>query len=132
MPELSGDDDTSNFEEVENDDSPEENFPTVKAFVGNNLPFVGFTYSKDYQSVIQTVTPILYIYFFFAFFFFLVKETSGILFFEYYFGPKNNIPEVFLTKKKAKKKTWITEVPYSLLYISYIISLIKKIIPGLA
>ena len=49
IPELSGDDDTSNFEEVDNDDSPEESFPTVKAFVGNNLPFVGFTYSKDYQ-----------------------------------------------------------------------------------
>lgn len=49
VPELRGDDDASNFEEVENDDSPEENFPTVKAFVGNNLPFVGFTYSKDYQ-----------------------------------------------------------------------------------
>ncbi|XP_076066939.1 rho associated coiled-coil containing protein kinase isoform X2 [Oratosquilla oratoria] len=49
VPELIGDDDTSNFDEVENDDSPEESFPTPKAFVGNNLPFVGFTYSKDYQ-----------------------------------------------------------------------------------
>ncbi|XP_047737947.1 rho-associated protein kinase 2 isoform X2 [Hyalella azteca] len=49
IPDLNGDDDTSNFEEVEPDDSPEESFPTVKAFVGNHLPFVGFTYCKDYQ-----------------------------------------------------------------------------------
>lgn len=51
VPELNGDDDTTNFDEVENDDNPEESFPTVKAFVGNNLPFIGFTYSKDYQWV---------------------------------------------------------------------------------
>ena len=46
--ELSGDDDTRNFDDVEND-APNENFPTPKAFAGNHLPFVGFTYSKDYQ-----------------------------------------------------------------------------------
>ena len=45
---LSGDDDTSNFDDVEND-STVEDFPTPKAFAGNHLPFVGFTYSKDYQ-----------------------------------------------------------------------------------
>lgn len=49
VPDLSGDDDTSNFDDVENDDAPEENFPVPKAFAGNHLPFVGFTYSKDYQ-----------------------------------------------------------------------------------
>lgn len=49
MPELSGDDDTSNFDDVEKDDSPEEDFPTPKTFAGNHLPFVGFTYSRDYQ-----------------------------------------------------------------------------------
>lgn len=49
VPDLSGDDDTSNFDDVENDDAPEENFPVLKAFAGNHLPFVGFTYSKDYQ-----------------------------------------------------------------------------------
>lgn len=49
VPELSGDDDTSNFDDVEKDDSPEEDFPTPKTFAGNHLPFVGFTYSRDYQ-----------------------------------------------------------------------------------
>jgi len=51
VPELNGDDDTSNFDDVEKDDGPEENFPVPKAFAGNHLPFVGFTYSRDYQSV---------------------------------------------------------------------------------
>ena len=46
--ELSGDDDTRHFDDVEND-TPSEDFPTPKAFAGNHLPFVGFTYSKDYQ-----------------------------------------------------------------------------------
>ena len=45
---LSGDDDTRNFDDVEND-TPSENFPTPKAFAVNHLPFIGFTYSKDYQ-----------------------------------------------------------------------------------
>ena len=51
VPDLSGDDDTSNFDDVDNDDAPEENFPVPKAFAGNHLPFVGFTYSKDYQYI---------------------------------------------------------------------------------
>ena len=46
--ELSGDDDTRNFDDVENE-APNESFPTPKAFAGNHLPFVGFTYSKDHQ-----------------------------------------------------------------------------------
>lgn len=49
VPELSGDADTRNFDEIEKDESPDENFPTPKAFAGNHLPFVGFTYSRDYQ-----------------------------------------------------------------------------------
>lgn len=49
VPELSGDDDTSHFDDVEKDETPEENFPVPKAFSGNHLPFVGFTYSRDYQ-----------------------------------------------------------------------------------
>ena len=46
--EMSSDDDTRNFDEVDNE-APSENFPTPKAFAGNHLPFIGFTYSKDYQ-----------------------------------------------------------------------------------
>ncbi|XP_037073648.1 rho-associated protein kinase 1-like isoform X2 [Pollicipes pollicipes] len=49
VPELLGDDDTSNFDDVENEESQQEDFPTPKAFAGNHLPFVGFTYSQDYQ-----------------------------------------------------------------------------------
>merc|ERR1719187_1456700 len=48
VPDLSSDEDTSHFDDVEND-APDENFPTPKVFAGNHLPFVGFTYSKDYQ-----------------------------------------------------------------------------------
>ncbi|XP_066909341.1 rho-associated protein kinase 1 isoform X2 [Halyomorpha halys] len=53
VPELSGDADTRNFDDIERDESPDENFPTPKAFAGNHLPFVGFTYSKDYQFLSQ-------------------------------------------------------------------------------
>lgn len=49
VPELASDDDTSNFEEIEQDENTEENFPASKAFAGNHLPFIGFTYSGDYQ-----------------------------------------------------------------------------------
>ena len=49
VPELASDDDTSNFDEIEKDNTTEESFPIPKAFAGNNLPFVGFTYSSDYQ-----------------------------------------------------------------------------------
>ena len=48
VPDLTSDDDTRNFEDVEND-APDEDFPQPKAFAGNHLPFVGFTYSKDIQ-----------------------------------------------------------------------------------
>ena len=48
VPELSSDVDTSNFDEIEKDDSPEETFPIPKAFAGNHLPFIGFTYNKDF------------------------------------------------------------------------------------
>nr|CAD7569624.1 unnamed protein product [Timema californicum] len=49
VPELSSDDDTSNFDDLDKDETPEENFTTPKAFAGNHLPFIGFTYSRDYQ-----------------------------------------------------------------------------------
>uniref|UniRef100_A0AAY4A823 non-specific serine/threonine protein kinase n=1 Tax=Denticeps clupeoides TaxID=299321 RepID=A0AAY4A823_9TELE len=47
VPELSSDIDTSNFDEIEDDKGDAETFPTSKAFVGNQLPFVGFTYFKE-------------------------------------------------------------------------------------
>lgn len=49
VPELTSDDDTSNFDDIEKDDTPEDSFPVPKTFAGNNLPFIGFTYSSDYH-----------------------------------------------------------------------------------
>lgn len=49
VPELSGDDDTSNFDDIEKDEGPEEIFSIPTTFVGNHLPFVGFTYNGDYR-----------------------------------------------------------------------------------
>ncbi|KAJ8289497.1 hypothetical protein GJAV_G00002010 [Gymnothorax javanicus] len=49
VPELSSDVDTSNFDEIDGVMSDAETFPPPKAFVGNQLPFVGFTYFKEDQ-----------------------------------------------------------------------------------
>lgn len=49
VPELASDDDTRNFDDYEKDDTPEEIFPVPNTFVGNHLPFIGFTYNSDYQ-----------------------------------------------------------------------------------
>ncbi|KAG7239686.1 hypothetical protein INR49_028622 [Caranx melampygus] len=49
VPELSSDIDTSNFDDIEVDKGDVETFPPPKAFVGNQLPFVGFTYFKEDQ-----------------------------------------------------------------------------------
>lgn len=49
VPELSSDIDTSNFDEIEVDKGDVETFPPPKAFVGNQLPFVGFTFFKEDQ-----------------------------------------------------------------------------------
>nr|XP_023829330.1 rho-associated protein kinase 2 [Salvelinus alpinus] len=49
VPELSSDIDTSNFDEIEDEKGDVETFPTPKAFVGNHLPLVGFTYFKEDQ-----------------------------------------------------------------------------------
>lgn len=49
VPELNSDIDTSNFDDIENDKGDVETFPPPKAFVGNQLPFVGFTYFKEDQ-----------------------------------------------------------------------------------
>uniref|UniRef100_A0A8C7YFG4 Rho-associated protein kinase 1 n=1 Tax=Oryzias sinensis TaxID=183150 RepID=A0A8C7YFG4_9TELE len=55
VPELSSDTDTSNFDDIEEDRGEEETFPIPKAFVGNQLPFVGFTYysNQDLQKRIH-------------------------------------------------------------------------------
>uniref|UniRef100_A0AAY4A7A2 Rho-associated protein kinase n=1 Tax=Denticeps clupeoides TaxID=299321 RepID=A0AAY4A7A2_9TELE len=55
VPELSSDIDTSNFDEIEDDKGDAETFPTSKAFVGNQLPFVGFTYFKEDQLVLSVI-----------------------------------------------------------------------------
>uniref|UniRef100_A0A803SYR7 non-specific serine/threonine protein kinase n=1 Tax=Anolis carolinensis TaxID=28377 RepID=A0A803SYR7_ANOCA len=47
VPDLSSDIDTSNFDDLEEDKGEEETFPIPKAFVGNQLPFVGFTYYNN-------------------------------------------------------------------------------------
>ncbi|XP_041832603.1 rho-associated protein kinase 2-like [Melanotaenia boesemani] len=49
VPELHGDIDTSNFDDIEEDKGDAETFPPPKAFVGNQLPFIGFTYFKEDQ-----------------------------------------------------------------------------------
>ncbi|XP_044233126.1 rho-associated protein kinase 2-like isoform X2 [Thunnus albacares] len=49
VPELCSDIDTSNFDDIEVDKGDVETFPPPKAFVGNQLPFVGFTYFKEDQ-----------------------------------------------------------------------------------
>lgn len=49
VPELTGDDDTSNFDDYEKDESPEDVFAVPNNFAGNHLPFIGFTYNSDYQ-----------------------------------------------------------------------------------
>ena len=49
---FSGDDDTSRFEECEEaQPNPAENLQPPKAFAGNQLPFVGFTYSKEFSTM---------------------------------------------------------------------------------
>lgn len=49
VPELSSDDDARNFDDIEKSDVLDETFPDPKTFAGNHLPFVGFTYNRDYQ-----------------------------------------------------------------------------------
>lgn len=49
VPELACDVDTSNFDEIEKDDAVPETFQVPKAFAGNHLPFVGFTYNRDFH-----------------------------------------------------------------------------------
>jgi len=49
IPELEGDADTKNFDDIPKDDTPQETFPVPKAYAGNHLPFIGFTFNRDCQ-----------------------------------------------------------------------------------
>jgi hypothetical protein len=50
VPDLVSDEDTSNFDDIDKDDpSTDEKFPVPKVFVGNHLPFIGFTYSNHHK-----------------------------------------------------------------------------------
>ena len=49
VPDITCDTDTSNFDEIEDDRSMEETFPTPKAYAGNHLPFIGFTFNREYR-----------------------------------------------------------------------------------
>ncbi|CAB4002544.1 rho-associated kinase 1, partial [Paramuricea clavata] len=49
VPELDSDIDTTNFDDIADPEGGEETFAVTKAFAGNNLPFIGFTYSCDYE-----------------------------------------------------------------------------------
>ncbi|XP_059146852.1 rho-associated protein kinase 1-like [Physella acuta] len=55
VPELSSDVDTSNFDDIEKDETPEETFQPPKAFAGNHLPFIGFTYSKGWKQALENM-----------------------------------------------------------------------------
>lgn len=54
VPELSSDIDTSNFDDdIKDDPIGTETFPPPRAFAGNQLPFVGFTYFREDQLLTQ-------------------------------------------------------------------------------
>uniref|UniRef100_A0A8C2GDR4 non-specific serine/threonine protein kinase n=1 Tax=Cyprinus carpio TaxID=7962 RepID=A0A8C2GDR4_CYPCA len=54
VPELSSDIDTSNFDDdIKDDPLGTETFPPPRAFAGNQLPFVGFTYFREDQTANQ-------------------------------------------------------------------------------
>ncbi|XP_073709216.1 rho-associated protein kinase 2b isoform X3 [Garra rufa] len=54
VPELSSDIDTSNFDDdIKDDPLGTETFPPPRAFTGNQLPFVGFTYFREDQLLNQ-------------------------------------------------------------------------------
>lgn len=56
VPELTSDDDTRNFEDIEEEtnDGKEEVFAPSTVFAGNHMPFIGFTYTSDYQLLISS------------------------------------------------------------------------------
>ncbi|KAM4713160.1 rho-associated protein kinase 2-like isoform 2-T4 [Anableps anableps] len=54
VPELNSDIDTSNFDDIEVEKGNAETFPPPRAFAGNQLPFIGFTYFKEDQLLSRT------------------------------------------------------------------------------
>lgn len=59
IPDLKSDDDTSNFDDIGDGDGNLEDhcFPVPKAFAGDQLPFVGFTYSSREQYFSEFKVP---------------------------------------------------------------------------
>ncbi|KAF7694267.1 hypothetical protein HF521_008020 [Silurus meridionalis] len=51
VPELRSDIDTSNFDDIEDEKGDIETFPTPRAYAGNQLPFVGFTFFQEDKSM---------------------------------------------------------------------------------
>ncbi|KAF6028235.1 hypothetical protein EB796_013461 [Bugula neritina] len=51
VPDISCDTDTSNFDDIDDDRSMEETFPVPKAYAGNHLPFIGFTFTREYSFI---------------------------------------------------------------------------------
>uniref|UniRef100_A0AAR2J8K2 non-specific serine/threonine protein kinase n=1 Tax=Pygocentrus nattereri TaxID=42514 RepID=A0AAR2J8K2_PYGNA len=58
VPELNSDIDTSHFDDIEDEKGDVETFPPPRAFVGNQLPFVGFTYFREDQNVYFNVVEL--------------------------------------------------------------------------
>lgn len=52
IPELKGDDDTTHFEDIEAKPM-NESFQLPKTFIGNQLPFIGFTYSNELSPILK-------------------------------------------------------------------------------
>ncbi|KJH53245.1 kinase domain protein [Dictyocaulus viviparus] len=52
IPELKGDDDTTHFEDIEAKPL-NESFQLPKTFIGNQLPFIGFTYSNELSPILK-------------------------------------------------------------------------------
>ncbi|TKR93312.1 hypothetical protein L596_007793 [Steinernema carpocapsae] len=51
IPHLESDDDTSHFYELDDENATRDSFQVPRTFVGNHLPFVGFTYSNELSPV---------------------------------------------------------------------------------
>ncbi|CAF4430484.1 unnamed protein product, partial [Rotaria sp. Silwood2] len=54
VPPLTNDEDTSNFNEIDKNDAPsEESFSVSKTFAGNQLSFIGFSFSNEQQLFLE-------------------------------------------------------------------------------